>query len=62
MNWSAIWQPKGAAVLFYTSELAEIPQACDRVAVIFNGRLVTIIDAAGADEPTLMRAAYGLAA
>ena len=53
---------QGAAVLFYTSELAEIPQACDRVAVIFNGRLVTIIDAAGADEPTLMRAAYGLAA
>jgi ribose transport system ATP-binding protein len=53
---------QGAAVLFYTSELAEIPQACDRVAVIFNGRLVTIIEAAGADEPRLMRAAYGLAA
>ena len=52
---------QGAAVLFYTSELAEIPQACDRVAVIFNGRLVTIMEAAGADEPRLMRAAYGLA-
>ncbi len=52
---------QGAAVLFYTSELAEIPLACDRVAVIFNGRLVTIMPAAGADEPTLMRAAYGLA-
>jgi ribose transport system ATP-binding protein len=51
---------QGAAVLFYTSELAEIPQACDRVAVIFNGRLVTIMDAATADEPRLMRAAYGL--
>ena len=53
---------QGAAVLLYTSELAEIPLACDRVAVIFNGRLVTIIPAAGADEPTLMRAAYGLVA
>lgn len=51
---------QGAAVLFYTSELAEIPQACDRVAVIFNGRLVTIMAAATADEPRLMRAAYGL--
>ena len=53
---------QGAAVLFYTSELAEIPLACDRVAVIFNGRLVTIMPAAGADEPALMRAAYGLVA
>ena len=52
---------QGAAVLFYTSELAEVPLACDRVAVMFNGRLVTIMQAAGADEPRLMRAAYGLA-
>lgn len=51
---------QGAAVLFYTSELNEVPLACDRVAVIFNGRVVDVIDAADADEPTLMRAAYGL--
>jgi ribose transport system ATP-binding protein len=51
---------QGAAVLFYTSELAEIRLACDRAVVIFNGRVVDIIDAAQADEPTLMRAAYGL--
>jgi len=51
---------KGAAVLFYTSELAEVPLACDRAVVIFNGRVVDVIDAAGADEPTLLRAAYGL--
>ncbi|PZQ97065.1 MAG: sugar ABC transporter ATP-binding protein [Cereibacter sphaeroides] len=51
---------QGAAILFYTSELAEIPQACDRVVVIFKGRVVDVIDAADADEPTLMRAAYGL--
>jgi ribose transport system ATP-binding protein len=51
---------QGAAVLYYTSELAEIPQACDRVAVIFNGRIVCFMEAATADEPKLMRAAYGL--
>ena len=51
---------QGAAVLFYTSELEEIPLACDRAIVIFNGRVVDVIDAAQADEQTLMRAAYGL--
>lgn len=51
---------QGAAVLFYTSELEEIPLACDRAVVIFNGRVVDVIDAADADEQTLMRAAYGL--
>jgi ribose transport system ATP-binding protein len=52
----------GASVLFYTSELSEIPQACDRVMVIFNGRVVTVMPAAEATEARLMRAAYGLAA
>ncbi len=51
---------QGAAVLFYTSELAEVRLACDRAVVIFNGRVVDVISAADADEPTLMRAAYGL--
>jgi ribose transport system ATP-binding protein len=51
---------QGAAVLFYTSELAEVRLACDRAVVIFGGRVVAVIDAADADEPTLMRAAYGL--
>lgn len=50
----------GAAVLFYTSELAEVPLACDRAVVIFNGRVVDVIEASAADEATLMRAAYGL--
>jgi ribose transport system ATP-binding protein len=53
---------QGAAILFYTSELSEIPQACDRVLVIFNGRVVTVMPAAEATEARLMRAAYGLAA
>jgi ribose transport system ATP-binding protein len=53
---------QGAAVLFYTSELAEVPQACDRAVVIFNGRVVDVVEAADADEPMLLRAAYGLTA
>jgi ribose transport system ATP-binding protein len=53
---------QGAAVLYYTSELGEVRLACDRAVVIFNGRVVDMIDAADADEPTLMRAAYGLTA
>ncbi|MGI9399860.1 MAG: sugar ABC transporter ATP-binding protein [Rhizobiaceae bacterium] len=51
---------QGSSVLFYTSELEEVPLACDRAVVIFNGQVVDVIDAADADEQTLMRAAYGL--
>ena len=50
----------GAAVLLFTSELAEIQAACDRVVVIFGGQVVDERPALGADEPTLTRAAYGL--
>ena len=50
----------GAAVLLYTSELEEVQLACDRAVVIFGGRVVEEMPAAVADEPTLLRAAYGL--
>jgi ribose transport system ATP-binding protein len=50
----------GAAVLFYTSELKEIPLICDRVIVIFGGQLVAELTAAETDEETLLRAAYHL--
>jgi ribose transport system ATP-binding protein len=50
----------GAAVLLYTSELEEIQLACDRAVVIFGGRVVEEMPSAAADEPTLLRAAYGL--
>jgi ribose transport system ATP-binding protein len=51
---------QGASILLYTSELEEVEQVCDRVVVIFGGRVVDTFPAAIADEPTLMRAAYGL--
>ncbi len=52
----------GASVLLYTSELKEIQLVCDRVIVIFGGRVVAEMDAALADEPALLRAAYNLEA
>ncbi len=52
----------GASILLYTSELKEIQLACDRVIVIFGGRVVAEMPAAGADEAALLRAAHNLKA
>jgi len=51
---------RGKSVLYYTSDLEEVPQVCDRVVVIFSGRVTDAFPAALADEATLTRAAYGL--
>ena len=51
----------GAAVLLLTSELGEIQRACDRAIVIYGGTVVEELPASRADEPTLLRAAHGLA-
>ncbi|TGQ16134.1 MULTISPECIES: sugar ABC transporter ATP-binding protein [unclassified Mesorhizobium] len=51
---------QGKSVLFYTSEMEEVQRVCDRVIVIFGGRVVDTFSVEEADEPTLMRAAYGL--
>lgn len=50
----------GAAILLYTSELAEIPLVCDRVIVLHGGRVVDEQDAATATESSLLTAAHGL--
>ena len=50
----------GSAVLLFTSELPEIQLACNRVIVLFGGRLVDEMPAAEADEKALLRAAHGL--
>lgn len=52
----------GAAVLFYTSDLKEVPLVCDRSIVIFGGQVVAEVDAARSDEESLLRAAYNLRA
>ncbi len=50
----------GAAILFYTSDLGEIQLVCDRAIVIFGGEVVAEVDAADADEATLLKAAHNL--
>ena len=49
-------------MLLFTSELAEIPLVCDRVVCLYGGRVTAELDAAGADEATLLKAMHGLEA
>ena len=49
-----------AANLLYTSELEKIQLVCERAIVLFGGHVVDELSAADADEPTLVRAAYGV--
>ncbi|MCB0109106.1 MAG: sugar ABC transporter ATP-binding protein, partial [Caldilineaceae bacterium] len=49
----------GAAILLYTSELAEISLVCDRVLIMHGGRIVDEQAAAGATESSLLTAAHG---
>lgn len=51
----------GASVLLYTSELPEIPLVCDRVLVLYDGRVVHEQSAASATEEALLSASHGLA-
>jgi ribose transport system ATP-binding protein len=51
---------QGLAVLLFTSELPEIRLACDRVIVLFAGRISGEMPAWEADEARLLRAAHGL--
>jgi ribose transport system ATP-binding protein len=50
----------GAAIVLYTSELAEIPLVCDRVLIMHDGKIVDEQDAATATESSMLTAAHGL--
>jgi ribose transport system ATP-binding protein len=50
----------GAAILFFSSELAEFPLVCDRVLTLYGGRLTAELPGAAADEASLLRAMHGL--
>jgi ribose transport system ATP-binding protein len=50
----------GAAILFFSSELAEFPLVCDRVLTLFGGRITAELPGAAADEASLLRAMHGL--
>ena len=50
----------GAAILFFSSELAEFPLVCDRVLTLYGGAVTAELPARAADEATLLRAMHGL--
>jgi ribose transport system ATP-binding protein len=52
----------GAAILFFSSELAEFPLVCDRVLTLFGGEVTAELAGVAADEASLLRAMHGLAA
>jgi ribose transport system ATP-binding protein len=50
----------GVGILFFTSELSEIQLVCDRVLVLYEGKIVAEMVASEADEAALLHAAHGL--
>jgi len=50
----------GAAILFFSSELAEFPLVCDRVLTLYGGQITAELAGASADEASLLRAMHGL--
>jgi ribose transport system ATP-binding protein len=52
---------EGAGIFLYTSEFAEFPLVCDRVLVMYAGRLVSEMPGSEATEAVLLHAAHGLA-
>lgn len=50
----------GAAILFFSSELAEFPLVCDRVIALYGGHVTAELPGAAADEASLLRAMHGL--
>ena len=53
---------KGAAVVVVSSDLPEILELSDRIAVLHRGRLTGLIEARTATEETVLALASGLAA
>jgi ribose transport system ATP-binding protein len=51
----------GAAILFFSSELAELPLIADRVVTLYGGRITAELPGPAADEASLLRAMHGLA-
>jgi ribose transport system ATP-binding protein len=49
----------GGAVLFYSTEIAELVNLCDRVLVMYGGRVVRELTSSDISEEGIMRAALG---
>jgi ribose transport system ATP-binding protein len=50
----------GAAILFFSSELTELPLVSDRVLTIYAGRVTAEVPGQAADEATLLQSMHGL--
>jgi ribose transport system ATP-binding protein len=50
----------GAAIVFFSSELTELPLVSDRVLTIYGGRVTAEVPGAAADEATLLQSMHGL--
>jgi ribose transport system ATP-binding protein len=49
----------GGAILFYSTEIAELVNLCDRVLVIYGGRIVDEFTGEAIEEEAIMRSALG---
>jgi len=49
----------GGAILFHSTEIPELVNMCDRVAVLYEGRIVAELAGAAIEEEAIMRAALG---
>ena len=49
----------GGSILFHSTEIPELVHLCDRVIVLYAGRVVAEISAANLSEQAIMRAALG---
>jgi ribose transport system ATP-binding protein len=50
---------QGGAILFHSTEIPELVHLCDRVLVLYAGRVVAEIDGVSASESSIMRPALG---
>ena len=53
---------KGSAVLVFASDVQELLTACDRILVMFEGRIVEVLTGDAMNEQSVMAAAFGKAA
>ena len=49
----------GGAILFYSTEITELVNLCDRVLVMYGGRIVTEVQGDALNEETILRSALG---
>ncbi len=49
----------GGSILFHSTEIPELVHLCDRVLVLYGGRIVAEIAAGALSENEIMRAALG---